>query len=129
MMNIIIIIRKMEKILHCMIWKNISDIKEMLFFMNIMKMENYKKLIKGLNIYNNNDCYLYYKGCFQNNNFSGKGINLRNGNKKIDGTFNNINSYEGIYYSSEKEIVYKGNIKDEISMYLNGNIIYNDLEF
>ena len=94
------------------------------------KESKFNGIGKLYEIYNNNDYYLYYKGSFQNNEFSGKGVKFYiNGNKKIEGVFNNINSYEGIYYSPEKEIVYKGNILDEISMYLNGNIIYNDLGF
>ena len=94
------------------------------------KESKFNGIGKLYEIYNNNDYYLYYKGSFQNNEFSGKGVKFFiNGNKKIEGVFNNINSYEGIYYSPEKEIVYKGNILDEISMYLNGNIIYNDLGF
>lgn len=116
----------------------------MFFFMNIMEMlyETYKGITylkyegkfngigKSHEIYNNNDYYLYYKGSFQNNEFPGKGIKFYiNGNKKIEGIFNNINSYEGIYYSPQMEIVYRGNIIDEISMYLNGNIIYNNLGF
>ena len=71
--------------------------------------------------------YLYYEGYFKNNEIFGKGIKYyTNGSKKIEGNFNGINSYNGIYYSPNKKIIFNGEISQEIPIESKQLILYND---
>ena len=75
-----------------------------------------------------NNNYLYYKGNFKNNKIFGKGIKFyKNGNIKIVGLFDNINTYEGIYYNPKNKEIFTGRINCEIPVNNNNNIkLYND---
>ena len=73
----------------------------------------------------------YYKEMFKNNLINVKGIKYyKNGSKKIEGIFNDINSCEGIYYDPFENKIFEGFIINEIpnDIYLNISI-YNDDTF
>ena len=95
------------------------------------KYNGYGKLYE---IFNNKDIYLYYQGNFKDNQIFGKGIKYyKNGSKKIDGYFLNINSYKGIYYDPNGNIIFEGEMTNEILFVQNkiklfndgGNLVYN----
>jgi len=50
----------------------------------------------------------------------------KNGSKKIEGNFLNINSYNGIYYNPYNDIIFNGEINHEIPFKLNQLNLYND---
>ena len=46
---------------------------------------------------------------------------------KIEGNFQNINSYKGTYYNPEGVIIIKGEVSNKIPFYSNNLILYNDM--
>ena len=75
-----------------------------------------------------NNHYLYYEGNFVDAKICGKGVKYYvNGAKKIEGIFQNINSYEGKYYNPQNKEIFNGKISNEIPMDFENMILYNDL--
>ena len=106
----------------------------------ILYEKNYKKyegsfannMFNGIGkiyeIDDNKNHYLYYEGNFVDDKIWGKGVKYYvNGKIKIEGTFQNINSYEGKYYDPKKKEIFNGKITNEISMDFKDMILYNDL--
>ena len=116
------------------IFKDGDKIKGILYENSIKKYEGEFKNDKFnghgkiYEIDNDNDNYLYYEGNFENDQIFGKGIKYyKNGSKKIEGYFHNINSYKGIYYNPDnKEILFKDKVFCEIPFKAEHQILYND---
>ena len=90
------------------------------------KLNGYGKIYEKY--YDNNELYLYYEGNFKDDNIFGEGIKYyKNGLIKIEGNFQNINSYKGTYYNPEGVIIFKGEVSNEIPFYSNNLILYNDM--
>ena len=83
--------------------------------------EGYGKLYKKF--YNS----IYYEGNFMNGEIKGKGIKYyKNGKKKLEGTFEENNIFEGKYYSPEGKVIFEGKIINNIFYNSNYLEIYND---
>ena len=86
--------------------------------------EGYGKLYKKF--YNS----IYYEGNFTNGEIKGKGIKYyKNGKKKLEGTFEENNIFEGKYYSPEGKVIFEGKIINNIFYNSNYLEIYNDNGF
>jgi len=86
-----------------------------------------KKHGKGKIFYPNKK--VYFDGYYENNEKKGEGIRYYdNGSKKIVAFYNNSLSCKGKYYSPDNELLYEGDMIDEIPC--NDNIkIYNDYTY
>ena len=83
---------------------------------------------KGIIFYQNKQ--KYYEGNFENGQMKGKGIKYYdNGSKKIEAIFTNNISYKGKYYSPDKELLYDGEINDDIPLNNENIKIYNDYTY
>ena len=72
--------------------------------------------------------YLYYEGNFVDMEISGKGVKYyKNGDKKIEGKFEDIYTVDGTYYNPHGGIIFEGKISHKTPFNCNqSSLIYND---
>ena len=94
-----------------------------LFFEGFLKNKKYEG--EGILYYQNGN--KSFEGNFSNGNILGKGIKYYiNGSKKMEGIFNTLNSCDGLYYSPEGSLIYKGKIENGIPNECQRITIYHD---
>jgi len=83
---------------------------------------------KGIIFYQNKQ--KYFEGNFENGEMKGEGIKYYdNGSKKIEAIFANNTSYKGKYFSPDNELLYDGEINDDMPLNNENIKIYNDYTY